>query len=345
MLEDYLVSVFNGVNPNVVDNWTINEVLDSIKIDHFKEIETLRGIPPEQKEKRNLQKKKLKAVTFSGTFETLRRKERLKSYNPIIVLDIDKLDLDTLKDQFQMLIDDKYVLACWISPSGNGIKGLVPISYEKGLLDGFEITEKAHKAAFQKVSSYFFTNYNVELDPKGDDVPRLCFLSHDPYLHRKKNVTNYKISRNDIDVILDHNIPRSKKTRIIEYNTDIIGNIRQSEEAENDKKQYYAYNRNLMQRIVKYLEKRDLSITKDYKSWIYVAFALSTTFPYITAKKYYLRLCRLDGVHHDESKSNWQFDRCYRCNRGIISLRTILYYAREVGYYGGSREDNAVPKA
>ena len=99
-----------------------------------------------------------------------------------------------------------------------------------------------------------------------------------------------------------------------------------------------------MQQIIKYLEKRKLSITEDYRSWIYTAFALSSTFPYDTAKMYYLRLCRLDGHKHDEVKSNMQFDSCYKNNKGYLHFRTIEFYAKQKGYYGGNREESTVMK-
>ena len=77
---------------------TIETILKDIKSNKYKiQVENLR----EQLKKGNQDyydnhKKKLPAVTFSATFNTKRTGENLKNYNPIIVIDIDKLDWDYL---------------------------------------------------------------------------------------------------------------------------------------------------------------------------------------------------------------------------------------------------------
>ena len=61
-------------------------------------------------------KKKLPGVTFSGTFDNKRRRNDLKIYNQIIVLDIDKLS-DTKLDRCKEILKESLCNLLWESPS------------------------------------------------------------------------------------------------------------------------------------------------------------------------------------------------------------------------------------
>ena len=123
----------------------------------------------------NALKKKLPALTFSGTFSGAHKKENLQIYSKFIVLDIDNLQPDKVESEKQKLFADKYVFASWISPSGNGIKLLIRITSEA----------EEHALCFLCLSEYFKINYNIEIDKSGSDVCRLCFVSYDKRILRK----------------------------------------------------------------------------------------------------------------------------------------------------------------
>lgn len=109
----------------------------------------------------------LPAVTFSGTFDQ-RSKSGLRSHSGVLVLDFDSL-ADRLESARQSLITDAYVWAVFTSPSGNGLKALVAIS----------ATSDGHAQAFETAAAHF-ARVGLVADPSGNDVSRLCFLSHDP---------------------------------------------------------------------------------------------------------------------------------------------------------------------
>jgi len=78
-----------------------------------------------EKEKRSQLKQTLPIVLFAGVF-TKRAKKDLKSASGLIVLDFD--NLPNIQEKKKELISLPYVFACWVSPSGDGLKALVKIS-------------------------------------------------------------------------------------------------------------------------------------------------------------------------------------------------------------------------
>ena len=99
-------------------------------------------------------KKQLPAVTFSATFNHRRINDNIKTYNDLIVIDIDKLENEQILKTYQYLKNDIYVLAFWRSPSNKGFKGLVSINYE--IENKEDNQDFLHKSAFKKLSKPFY---------------------------------------------------------------------------------------------------------------------------------------------------------------------------------------------
>ena len=126
---------------------------------------------------RAFKSEELPAVTFAGTFPEKKRKAaKLLQHSGLVVLDIDHLsanDVPLLLSEFAEL---KQVKLAFLSPSGFGIKLVVPVS-------PVPQNDVQHKAAWRACVD-FFQNlaeaYNFEVDITGSDVNRLCFLAHDP---------------------------------------------------------------------------------------------------------------------------------------------------------------------
>ena len=88
-----------------------------------------------------------------------------------------------------------------------------------------------------------------------------------------------------------------------------------------------------IEKIIAYLIRTKQSITSCYNDWLRVAFSISNTFTFDIGLKYYLRLCRLDGVAHDEYKSEMLLNYCYHKKRdNVINFATILYLAKSKSY-------------
>ena len=102
---------------------------------------------------------------FSGLFEG-RKDEDLKEHSGVIVLDFDHIDVANSKNA---LATDEYILSCWVSPSGDGLKALVKIAQPR-----------KHRDHFRAIASYMDRQYGLEVDSTGQNESRLCFESYDP---------------------------------------------------------------------------------------------------------------------------------------------------------------------
>ncbi len=117
------------------------------------------------KEAREKLKRQLPSITVSGTFEGGHSKENLVSYSGLIQIDFDSItDLQIFKEK---ICRDKYTFACFISPSGTGLKVIVKINSQK------------HLESFYALQAYYKTAYQKDIDKKCSDVGRLMFLSYD----------------------------------------------------------------------------------------------------------------------------------------------------------------------
>ena len=59
------------------------------------------------------------------------------------------------------------------SPSGDGLKWIVPIYYN----------DLTHDEYFEAVKNYLDDAYNLKIDASGKNFSRACFLPHDPNIY------------------------------------------------------------------------------------------------------------------------------------------------------------------
>jgi hypothetical protein len=112
-------------------------------------------------------KKSLPIVLFSGEFLGRNDKD-ISNHSGIIVIDFDHIDVENSKS---ILATDQYVHACWISPSGDGLKALVKIT-----------NPERHRDHFRALEAYFSKQYGLSADATGKNEARACFESYDPDL-------------------------------------------------------------------------------------------------------------------------------------------------------------------
>lgn len=112
-------------------------------------------------------KKSLPIVLFSGEFSGRNDKD-LVNHSGIIVVDFDHIDVNSSKS---ILATDQYVHACWVSPSGDGLKALVRIT-----------NPERHRDHFRSLEAYFSKHYGLAVDATGKNEARACFESYDPDL-------------------------------------------------------------------------------------------------------------------------------------------------------------------
>jgi len=317
--------------------FSLKEVLDNIRRGKYsKQIDHLRAlICRGEREQYGVDKKRLPGVTFSGTFNGKRRIEKIKNYTNLLVLDIDHVPQEELSTIGSALKTDIHVMACWMSPSGEGLKGLLDLSFSEELSElSYEVK---HRCAFESASNYFNQAYNICLDGSGSDITRLCFLSSDSELHFRPDYSPFKVVK--IPESLQPSEAKPLQRRSVNSSSKSKENIKKHllnyTEGKNE-----AHDRAAIGSIIKYLEKRKISITASYDKWVRVAFAIASTFTFDVGRNYFLRLCRLDGSAHDEEGSINLLESCYLGGRGQITLGTILHYAHQVGYKAKVRDQH-----
>jgi len=187
-------NIFDTTDPLYKD---VLEILKRIKDGNSKDIvEKIRG--EGDKDAKAEIKKRLPSICFSGRFSK-RKAEYLLEHSGLICLDIDDLnkkDLQKIKDK---VCEDEHVFACFVSPSGVGLKIILQIHPDKA----------EHKSQFlalehhfnQVLNDYVSTKPNwdkiknrkikekegewllVHVDKSGKDVGRVCYESYDPEIY------------------------------------------------------------------------------------------------------------------------------------------------------------------
>lgn len=129
----------------------------------------------ENADEREQRKKKVSSfdyVTMSGKFSYVSTKN-LEKHSGFICMDIDKIESEErLQEVKKTLLKDKEIdtALLFISPSGNGLKWVVPIQVE---------TVKEHEDYFYAIEAYLLNEHGIEIDPACKDVSRACFVSYD----------------------------------------------------------------------------------------------------------------------------------------------------------------------
>lgn len=188
MNKESACTIFRNVFDKKPYHITIEDALARIKTGKSKsQIERIRNTIDDNL--RGELKSNLPSVCFSGIFSE-RKDEKLLQHSGFICLDFDHLD-DVLEEKSLLCAND-YIYACWVSPSGNGLKALVRIG------SGID-----HEAHFEALMDIFKT-----VDRSGRNISRVCYESYDPdiFINEKsivfkkiKTIERIKISENQHD--------------------------------------------------------------------------------------------------------------------------------------------------
>lgn len=136
----------------------------------------------QDKEKRSALKEKLPSVCFSGVFKwdgnpcngkfKNRRDNQLVAHSSYVVIDFDHVqNIHELKKEIFKI---PFIMASWISPSGDGIKALAKIKFPE-----------KHREHYKSLLQYF-EKYEVTADEKNVNPSRVCYESFDPDLLQKE---------------------------------------------------------------------------------------------------------------------------------------------------------------
>ncbi len=178
-MQKYRFSFYtSGIKSRDHKNSTIEltDLLNDIKAGKWAtQIETLRSSTGVIQERF---KNSLPYCTISGIFKPGKRDAKsIEKHSGLIQVDIDgkdqrDFDLILLKST---LCQDEALLSVFLSPRGNGLKGIVKIDPEK------------HQESFLSLQNYFLAKYSILIDKACKDVCRPFFISYDPDLHFNPN--------------------------------------------------------------------------------------------------------------------------------------------------------------
>lgn len=327
MMKDLQISYLSNLRNSSSTVITLQDTFEEIKSDKARLFTLeLNNLYKSGSELYSIKKKNLPVVTFCALFEqNNRKKEGIIKYNQLLVIDIDKLDTKLLESVKDILNNDNFIIANWVSPSGAGLKGIIKLKFNDVQLNNENI-DFHHKRAFKKVSTYFLEKYNIEIDKSGSDYTRLCFISCDKNITVKNSYSEFEINHDEYLELVSQSTSKVKmnvnknlgaKDKFTLHNA--IGKNSQSNKRE-------------ILKIINFLKREKKSITHSYDEWLRVAFAISNTFTFDLGKKYFIELSKLDELKFNELECLTLLQDCYHNSKGTINFNTIIHLAKEKGY-------------
>lgn len=207
--QDIIISFYEYMTAKVSRFIPLLEALESIKQGKYKSlIEQAREAYGSDQKKYKVFKDNLPLFIFGGTFKGTHAIQNLITYNNLLILDIDKLDVEKLKSLREVLSSDKFIFSHFISPSGAGIKALIRTNNEI----------QDHKLIFDYFKAYFLEKYNTILDKSGSNPNRTCYVSYDDELYLNINSEIFKMESED-KTALHRIVKREVNTRKISKDT------------------------------------------------------------------------------------------------------------------------------
>jgi hypothetical protein len=128
------------------------------------------------------EKTRLPVLYFTGLFSDQTNKGLIKP-SGLLIADFDKYEsTEALQADRQRIEADPHVLACFVSPSGKGLKVLVRIPATDNNAE--------YNKLFNAVGKHF---NNPKFDNNNKGIARACFYSHDPQIFVNWNATVFSV--------------------------------------------------------------------------------------------------------------------------------------------------------
>ena len=288
------------VNPSPDAPGTVQHVRLGNVLDRFRNpkpevralIEQIRAT--EDKGARDALKKRLPVVVFSGRF-AYRNEKSLRSYSGLACIDLDAQDnpdkdLIALKE---LLAQDGYVLTCFTSVSGRGLKLLVRLSEPLDPVPDVEALKKAHRAGFEAFRSYLRDVYGLVAD-RTPDLSRGCYVTWDPNLRVNWSACIFPF----------RHVPEPTPT------------VRPSGDGAVD-----------LELVESALSAIPMGPNFPYHDWLRIGLALAGTLGVEEA----VRLMLTYGGGHPGDTPEY-LERTFKGARGEIGLGTVFWYAQQYGW-------------
>jgi hypothetical protein len=168
-----MITIFKNFADTTAPKYVeIDYVLESIKNCKIqKQVDKLRG--ETDKKKRNELKKLLPCILFSGTFSK-RSDKSIIEHSGYVVLDWD--DVIDLEQKKAEIVKNEFIYACFVSPSGNGLKAVAKIPKDI----------QKHRGYYAGLVRAF-----PELDATSKNESRICYASCDKDIYINTNAIEF----------------------------------------------------------------------------------------------------------------------------------------------------------
>jgi len=162
-------------NPKDGEVSPVKEILNSIQNGKYKEL------VEDYRRTHNFALKLLLPHFITAEVLGIRRDANVKKLE-LIFIDFD--DVPDYEATRIRLSSDSHLVALFESPTKGRLKGIMRIEPI--------YTIKELKALYPTVMAYFKDKYNLDIDPSGSNMSRVCFVSYDPDIHINENAIAFK---------------------------------------------------------------------------------------------------------------------------------------------------------
>jgi hypothetical protein len=166
MAEKTLISIYKNFADTDDKDFGLDDFINGIRDGKWQD-GVLRVRTIADKKERDIAKKKNPMVTVSGSFVG-RSDQSIRKHSGYIAIDIDRVENPNAVKE--LVANDKYVYAAFISISGTGVCLL------------FRIDGSRHLDSFEGIGAYLYETYQLIIDQSCKNVSRSRFVSYDPYL-------------------------------------------------------------------------------------------------------------------------------------------------------------------
>ena len=180
------VSVFNNIwdtdNENLTKNCDVKTILDIIRTGDYGIAEKINGIRnAANKEQRDELKKHLFVITWQGVFSR-KNNNGCVSLSSLVCIDIDHQTVSDLQHIKQTVSGWPFVLAFFMSPSGDGLKVIIRT-------DNYSIPDYGN--CYRQVEKMFTDAFGIQPDSRCEDLSHPCYISYDPGIYYNPGATSW----------------------------------------------------------------------------------------------------------------------------------------------------------
>ena len=182
----FVVGVFNNIwdtdNENLTKKCNADVIMDIIATEDYGIAEKINDIRnAANKDQRDEHKKHLFVITWQGVFSH-KNNNGCVSLSSLVCIDIDHQTVSDLQHIKQTISGWPFVLAFFMSPSGDGLKVIIRT-------DNYSIDHYGN--CYRQVEKLFTDAFGIQPDSRCEDLSHPCYISYDPGIYYNPGATSW----------------------------------------------------------------------------------------------------------------------------------------------------------